>query len=59
MDFKGKELPFIEPWISPEENDLNFQNLPCCNEKIKIEIKANLKQYYCFYCGIEHKMVDF
>lgn len=58
IEFKGKELPFTEPWISPEENDLNVFPLSCCNEKIKIEIKHNMKKYFCFYCGFEHKIVE-
>jgi len=54
--FEGKELEQQEPWISPEVNDMEIFDLPCCQRKIKIV--GNWKNaVYCFFCGFryEHK----
>ena len=39
VTFKGKELPLEEPWISPETNDMEKFELPCCKQAIKIDEK--------------------
>lgn len=53
IEFKGKEMEQQEPWISPEVNDMEIFNLPCCERKIKIEEnwKSTIK---CFFCGFPH-----
>jgi uncharacterized Zn-finger protein len=54
--FEGKEMEQQEPWISPEVNDMEIFDLPCCQRKIKIEEKWQ-DAVYCFFCGFpyEHK----
>ena len=55
VKFTGNELKYTEPWIAPEENDMEIFKLPCCNEMIKL-IPENLESSYsCFYCGFSHK----
>lgn len=52
---ESKELPQKEPWISPENNDMQVFDLPCCQRKIKID--DTVKQIvYCFFCGFPHKI---
>jgi len=54
ISFKGKEMPLKEPWISEEINDMKIFDLPCCNNKIKIEENWG-EDIHCFYCGFKHK----
>ena len=54
INFKGEEMKQKEPWISPEPNDLEIFNLPCCNRKLKIQEDWK-KEIYCFFCGFPHK----
>jgi hypothetical protein len=56
LEFKGNEMRQKEPWISPESNDMEIFNLPCCNRKIKIEEEWKDK-VYCFFCGFPHKKI--
>lgn len=53
MKFEGKEMKQEEPWISPEVNDMEIFDLPCCQRKIKIEDDWAGK-VYCFFCGFPH-----
>jgi DNA-directed RNA polymerase subunit RPC12/RpoP len=53
LSFKGEDLPFIKPFITPEENDMDIVPLKCCNKVMKI-ISTN-NYYYCFYCGFKHR----
>ena len=47
VTFKGKELPLEEPWISPETNDMEKFELPCCKQAIKIDEKWS-GEVHCF-----------
>ncbi len=50
MHFKGKEVEQQEPWISPEVNDMEIFDLPCCQRKVKVEDSWN-SEVHCFFCG--------
>jgi len=50
MRFKGEEMEEQEPWISPETDDMDIFELPCCQRKMKIEDSWKGK-VYCFFCG--------
>jgi hypothetical protein len=52
--FEGKEMEQQEPWISPEVNDMEIFDLPCCQRKIKIE-ENWLDKVYCFFCGFPYE----
>ena len=56
IQFEGKEIEQQEPWISPELDDMEIFDLPCCERKIKVEENWQGK-VYCFFCGFpyEHK----
>lgn len=54
LQFKGEEMEQQEPWISPEINDMEIFNLPCCERKIKIEDNW-YSTVHCFFCGFPHK----
>ena len=53
MKFEGKDMKQEEPWISPEVNDLEIFDLPCCHRKIKID-ETWAGKVYCFFCGFPH-----
>jgi len=53
MRFEGKEIKQEEPWISPEVNDLEIFDLPCCQRKIKID-ENWADKVYCFFCGFPY-----
>jgi uncharacterized Zn-finger protein len=53
--FEGKEMEQQEPWISPEVNDMEIFNLPCCQRKIKIEDNWS-GVVHCFFCGFPHEL---
>ena len=48
--FKGKEMEEQEPWISPETDDMDVFELPCCQRKMKIDDSWKGK-VHCFFCG--------
>ena len=48
--FEGKEMEEQEPWISPETDDMDVFELPCCQRKMKIDDSWKGK-VYCFFCG--------
>jgi len=52
--FEGKEMEQQKPWISPEVNDMEIFDLPCCQRKIKIEENWQDK-VYCFFCGFPYE----
>jgi len=52
--FEGKEIEQQEPWISPEVNDMEIFDLPCCQRKIKIEENWQ-DTVYCFFCGFPYE----
>lgn len=54
ISFKGREMEQQEPWISPEVNDMDEFDLPCCHRKIKIE-DSKIGCIHCFFCGFPHK----
>jgi predicted RNA-binding Zn-ribbon protein involved in translation (DUF1610 family) len=56
IKFEAKELEYQDPWISPEENDMEIFNLPCCNEKIKLNKDKIKAIYYCINCGFKHTL---
>jgi len=54
ISFKGGALPYVQPIITPEENDMIIYHLKCCDKDIKLtEAKDNV---FCFYCGFKHKL---
>ncbi len=55
IEFKGNELDQKEPWISPEINDMEIFELPCCNRKIKVEDNWQ-NTTYCFFCGFPYQI---
>jgi len=54
LKFEGKEMKLEEPWISPEENDMEIFSLPCCKRKLKI-IEGWKNKVHCFFCGFPHE----
>ncbi|MBA7687039.1 hypothetical protein ES703_95499 [subsurface metagenome] len=52
--FEGKEMKQQEPWISPEVNDMEIFDVPCCQRKIKIEDEWT-GVVHCFFCGFPYK----
>jgi hypothetical protein len=52
--FEGKEMEQQEPWISPEVNDMEIFDFPCCQRKIKIEENWT-GIVHCFFCGFPHE----
>jgi len=52
--FEGKEMEQQEPWISPEVNDMEIFDLPCCQRKIKIEENWS-DAIFCFFCGFHYR----
>ena len=55
ISFKGHEMEQQEPWISPEVNDMDVFDLPCCNRKIKVE-ENTTGTIHCFFCGFPHEI---
>jgi len=51
---EGGEARQQETWISPEANDMEVFELPCCQRTIKIE-PAWRNQVHCFFCGFPHE----
>lgn len=51
LDFK--EMPYKEPWISPESDDMALYNLPCCGTALKLK-DGWCRTYYCIQCGFPH-----
>lgn len=56
IKFEGKELEYQDPWISPEENDMDLFKLSCCNEEIKLDKDKIKNAFYCVKCGFKHTM---
>lgn len=54
ISFKGQEMEQQKPWISPEVNDMDEFDLPCCHRKIKIE-DSKTGCIHCFFCGFPHE----
>lgn len=52
--FEGKKMEQQEQWISPEVNDMERFDLPCCQRKIKIE-ESWQDKVYCFFCGFPYE----
>ena len=57
LQFQGNEMQQQEPWISPEINDMDTFDLPCCHRKIKIDEIRN-STVYCFFCGFPYELSD-
>jgi hypothetical protein len=57
IQVKCKELDYVTPWIAPEDNDMEFFPLPCCDKKMKINhAKLPLGSKVCCYeCGFVYK----
>ena len=54
IEFKGRKLEQRESWISPEVNDMEIFELPCCDRKIKV-VDDWQNTTYCFFCGFPYK----
>lgn len=57
LRFEGKEMKQQEPWISPEINDMEIFDLPCCHRKIKLD-ESWSSEVHCFFCGFPYKPGD-
>lgn len=53
ISFHGQEMEEHEPWISPETNDMEVFNLPCCETKMKIQPQEGPVR--CFQCGFPYE----
>lgn len=53
IHFEGQEMEQEEPWISPEVNDMQAFDLPCCGRKLKVE-EGYAGTVHCFFCGFPH-----
>lgn len=51
--FEAEEMQQQEPWISPEPNDMEAIDLPCCERKLKVE-EGWAGTVHCFFCGFPH-----
>lgn len=51
LDFD--KMPYKEPWISPEIDDMVLYDLPCCKVKVKLEDRQT-NGIYCYKCGFPH-----
>lgn len=56
VEIKVHQLEETEPWISPEDNDMDGFDLPCCGKKVKID-SAEITKVTCVYCGFAHPVV--
>lgn len=54
IHFEGKEMEQHEPCISPETNDMEVFDLPCCERRIKI-LDSWDRVVHCFLCGFPHR----
>lgn len=52
--FEGHDLPYEDPWISPEDNDMKVFELPCCQRSLKI-VEDWSGKVHCFFCGFPHR----
>lgn len=57
LQFNGNEMKQQEPWISPEVNDMEVFDLPCCHRKIKVDESWN-STVHCFFCGFPFEPGD-
>jgi len=55
LHFNSNEMKQQEPWISPEVNDMEIFDLPCCHRKIKVDGKWS-STIHCFFCGFPHEL---
>jgi Zn ribbon nucleic-acid-binding protein len=53
LKFDYKKMPYKEPWISPEIDDMVIYVLPCCKIRVKLEDKP-IDLVYCYKCGFPH-----
>ena len=53
LQFQGEEMEQHDPWMSPEPNDMQVFELPCCQRKIKIAEEWT-SAVHCFLCGFPH-----
>ena len=56
LSFDAQEMREREPWISPEENDMEVFDLACCSQKIKTQEGLDLDTIHCFYCAFPHEL---
>ena len=54
ISFEGKEMEQKELHMTPETDDMEIFDLPCCKRKIKIENDWK-DSVHCFFCGFPHK----
>jgi len=57
LQFRGKEMKQQEPWISPEVNDMEIFDLPCCHRKVKVD-ESWSSEVHCFFCGFPYEPGD-
>jgi hypothetical protein len=54
IHFKGQKMEQLEPWISPEVNDMKIFDTPCCKRKIKID-ETWSSTVHCYFCGFPYE----
>lgn len=55
--FEAKEMEQEEPWISPEANDMQAVDLPCCERKLKVQ-EGWAGTVHCFFCGFPRSRAE-
>ncbi|WP_165076054.1 hypothetical protein [Methanogenium sp. MK-MG] len=50
---KTRDVPRRNELINPENDDMVFFALPCCNKQIKISEEWD-GTIYCYFCGFPH-----
>lgn len=57
VSFSGREMHCEEPWMPPEENDMEAFPLPCCDRQIKVD-QAWVDRVHCHFCGFTYPARD-
>jgi hypothetical protein len=57
LRFEGEEMKQQELWISPEVNDMEIFDLPCCYRRIKMD-ESWSSVVHCFFCGFPYEPDD-
>ena len=53
ITIEADEMKKKEPWISPEDDDMDVHSLSCCGKELKL-LETWDKEYACIYCGFKH-----
>ena len=50
---QADEMREQEPWISPETDDMQPRELPCCDRSLKL-LDDWAGRFHCFFCGFPY-----